>query len=139
MDETLANILLVEDDQVDQETVKRIFKKYHVLNPLHVANDGIEAMELLQKAIPHILLLDINMPRMDGISLLQKIRSTPPLENINVFILTTSDSRKDVLEALNLDVAAYIIKPLRMEKFFDAAARLDMHWALQVGPAGTVQ
>ncbi|HEY3486923.1 MAG TPA: response regulator [Gammaproteobacteria bacterium] len=110
-------ILLVEDDQIDTETVKRILKKEHIVNPLFCATDGVEALEILQarnsqKDItqPCVILLDINMPRMNGLEFLEEIRQHEVLKQNITFILTTSARNEDMVAAYNLSVAGYILK-----------------------------
>ncbi len=137
-DEKLVNIILVEDDQVDRMNVKRAFEKNNILNPLHVANDGLEALEMLKgengklriSPIPKIMLLDINMPRMNGIELLKEMRKDEELKAISVFIMTTSNDNKDKYEAYSLNVAGYILKPISFEKFVNAVSVLKNYWSL---------
>lgn len=110
-------ILLVEDDAIDVEVVKRTLKKESITNPLFCAHDGTEALEILNngsggKEIPQpcLILLDINMPRMNGLELLQKIRNSETLKQNIAFILTTSNRNEDKVAAYNLSVAGYILK-----------------------------
>jgi CheY-like chemotaxis protein len=132
----VINIMLVEDDEVDVMNVKRAFIKNHISNPLLVASDGIEAMELLQelanqnKALPRIILLDLNMPRMGGIEFLKELRQDPKLKYISVFIMTTSNEDNDKIEAYHLNVAGYILKPLSMQRFIEAVSTLKSYWTL---------
>ena len=136
--ENLVQILVAEDDQVDVMNIKRAFKKNSVRNPVHFASDGLEAWELLTgeggkeklEPTPRILLLDINMPRLTGLELLEKIRETDDLKSCSVFILTTSDDVTDKLKAHNLNVAGYIVKPVNFEKFVLAVATLNNYWSL---------
>lgn len=109
-------VLLVEDDVVDTEHVRRSFRKYGMGNPLHTVRDGVEALELLsgngrsRLAQPCLLLLDINMPRMNGFQLLREMRDDPVMRRNVVFVLTTSARKEDVLAAYDLDVAGYVLK-----------------------------
>ncbi len=136
--ERLVNILLVEDDQVDRMNVKRAFEKNNILNPLYIAKDGIEALDLLKGTngntritpSPKIMLLDINMPRMNGIDLLKEMRKDDDLKTISVFIMTTSNDSKDKYEAYAQNVAGYILKPLSFEKFATAISVLKTYWSL---------
>lgn len=138
MDEKAYNILLIEDDHVDVMNVQRAFKKNNIENPLHVANNGIEALDLLrgtegrEKIIPtpRIILLDINMPKMNGIEFLRELRADPVLRSITVFIMTTSNDDTDKIEAYNLNVAGYIVKPVSFEKFVNAVSVLKSYWRL---------
>ncbi|WP_181956109.1 response regulator [Dyadobacter psychrotolerans] len=128
-------ILLVEDDEVDIMNVKRAFKKNNISNPLLVAHNGIEALELLRsKAVdapkPKIVLLDLNMPRMGGIEFLKEIRQDQELSALSVFIMTTSNEDGDKIDAFNLNVAGYILKPLSMDRFIAAVSTLNSYWTL---------
>jgi len=128
-------ILLVEDDEVDIMNVKRAFKKNNISNPLVVAHNGIEALELLRsKAVdapkPKIVLLDLNMPRMGGIEFLKEIRQDQELSALSVFIMTTSNEDGDKIDAFNLNVAGYILKPLSMDRFIAAVSTLNSYWTL---------
>jgi CheY-like chemotaxis protein len=128
------NILLVEDDEVDVMNVKRAFKKNNIENPLFHAQNGIEALEILRnKTIippPKIILLDINMPKMNGIEFLKEIRKDEELKSLTVFIMTTSNEDSDKFEAYNLNVAGYIVKPLSFEKFSIAIKNLSDYWSI---------
>lgn len=127
-------ILLVEDDEVDVMNVKRAFKKNNISNPLLVAHNGLEALDILRNdAIvprPRIVLLDLNMPKMGGIEFLKEIRKDPELASLSVFVMTTSNEDSDKVEAFNLNVAGYIIKPLSMEQFIAAVSTLNSYWTL---------
>jgi len=128
-------ILLVEDDEVDVMNVKRAFKKNNISNPLVVASNGIEALEVLRSVSPDnprpkIVLLDLNMPRMGGIEFLKEIRQDPELSSLSVFVMTTSNEDSDKIEAFNLNVAGYILKPLSMDRFISAVSTLNSYWTL---------
>ena len=128
-------ILLVEDDEVDVMNVKRAFKKNNISNPLIVASNGIEALEVLRSVSPDnprpkIVLLDLNMPRMGGIEFLKEIRQDPELSSLSVFVMTTSNEDSDKIEAFNLNVAGYILKPLSMVRFISAVSTLNSYWTL---------
>ncbi len=129
----MISILLVEDDEVDVMNVKRAFKKGNISNPLHIANNGIEALEMLRntsKPSPRIILLDLNMPKMGGIEFLKELRKDKNLKNISVFVMTTSNEESDKIDAYNLNVAGYILKPLSMNRFIDAVSILNNYWKL---------
>jgi len=131
--EKLIHILLVEDDQVDVMNVKRAFKKSNISNPLHIAGNGLEALEVLRNETlptPRIILLDLNMPKMGGIEFLRELRADPQLKNLSVFVMTTSNEENDKIEAYNLNVAGYILKPLSMNSFIDAVSTLNSYWKL---------
>lgn len=134
MTERMLNILLVEDDQIDVMNVRRAFEKNRILNPLHVAADGIEGLAMLRSgAIPadrRIVLLDLNMPRMNGIEFLREVRADPALKVTPVIVLTTSNDERDRIEAYNLNVAGYLLKPVTFVSFVELMAALNKYWSL---------
>lgn len=133
MIQKLVNILLVEDDIVDVMNVKRAFAKNNIKNELFVAGNGVEALELLNDMtvpLPRIIILDINMPKMNGIEFLKNLRETETLKNISVFVMTTSNEDSDKIDAYNLNVAGYILKPLSFENFISSVATLKDFWSL---------
>lgn len=119
-------ILLVEDDELDIISVERSLKKIENEYELHTAYNGIEALKILRdtdlKLIPDVILLDINMPRMNGIEFLRVIRADKKLKNVKVFIMTTSSEGNDRFEAEQLGISGYIIKPL---SYTDNSKRSD--------------
>lgn len=133
------NLLLVEDDDVDTMTVRRAFKqnKLDAKHCLHVASDGVEALAMLRgegtEKIPasdRLILLDLNMPRMNGIEFLTALRADPVLQHIPAIVLTTSDEDRDKVEAYSLNVAGYILKPVTFEKFVETLATIHEYWSL---------
>ena len=136
------NILLVEDDELDVMNVQRAFKKNNISNPLFVAGDGIEALEMLRGVgagpyVPpnrRIILLDLNMPRMGGIEFLRELRKDPDLRPLTVIILTTSDEDRDKVEAYKLNVAGYILKPVTLQAFVEIMATLNKYWTVSELP-----
>jgi CheY-like chemotaxis protein len=128
------NILLVEDDDVDVMNVQRAFAKSHILNPLFVASDGQEALAKLRSGeIPadrRLVLLDLNMPRRNGLEFLRELRESPDLFATTVVVLTTSNEERDKLEAYNLNVAGYLIKPVTFESFRELMVALNKYWSL---------
>jgi CheY-like chemotaxis protein len=138
MEDKLLNILLIEDDSVDVMNVQRAFKKNNITNPLHIAFNGVEALNMLRGAngkpklnpMPRIILLDINMPKMNGLEFLRELRNDPELRSISVFVMTTSNDDQDKIEAYSLNVAGYILKPLSFEKFVNAVCILNSYWKL---------
>lgn len=131
-DQTKPSILLVEDDQMDVMNVQRELRRQNINVPLIHARNGREALKLLrgedgetQIDKPSVVMLDINMPRMNGLELLEELRSDPQFVNLNVFIMTTSDLESDRLKARDLAVSGYIIKPLSFEEFGEGGTSLD--------------
>ncbi|HLL82955.1 MAG TPA: response regulator [Longimicrobium sp.] len=134
MSDKLLNILLVEDDEVDVMNIRRAFKKGNISNPLFVAGNGIEALQMLRgQEVPRtrrLVLLDLNMPRMNGIEFLRELRADPELSPTPVVVLTTSDAERDKVEAYNLHVAGYLLKPVTFSNFCETMASLNKYWAL---------
>jgi CheY-like chemotaxis protein len=130
----LLNILLVEDDEVDVLNVRRAFQKNNIANPLFVASNGLEALEQLRgNMIPRerrIVLLDLNMPKMNGIEFLRELRQDPELKLTPVVVLTTSNDERDRIEAYNLNVAGYLLKPVTFSNFCEVMTALNKYWAL---------
>jgi len=138
MADKVVNILLVEDDEVDIMNVQRAFKKNNILNPLNIAHNGVEALDKLRGSngeqkispTPRIILLDINMPKMNGLEFLKELRADQDLHSISVFVMTTSNDDKDRFEAYNYNVAGYVIKPITFENFVAAVSILNNFWQL---------
>jgi CheY-like chemotaxis protein len=139
----MLNILLVEDDELDVMNVRRAFKKNKVLNPLFVAGNGLDALDMLRGVggnapeVPlarRIILLDLNMPKMNGIEFLRELRHDPMLNLIPVIVLTTSDEDRDKVEAFQLNVAGYILKPVTLTHFIETMATLNKYWTLSEIP-----
>jgi CheY-like chemotaxis protein len=134
LDDRELNILLVEDDQVDVMNVQRAFRKNNISNPLWIAGNGVEALDKLRSGeIPQsrlLVVLDLNMPRMNGVEFLRHLRADSELRHLPVVVLTTSDDERDRLEAYHLNVAGYIVKPVTFVKFCDAMATLNKYWSL---------
>jgi CheY-like chemotaxis protein len=138
MNDHALNILLVDDDEVDVMTVKRAFSRANITNQLYVATDGIEALRMLRSdGIPparRLVLLDLNMPRMSGIELLREIRADPALQPITVVVLTTSNEDRDRVEAYQLNVAGYLLKPVTFHAFAEVMSTLNKYWTLMEMP-----
>ena len=134
MSNSSLNILLVEDDEVDVMNVKRAFDKNHITNPLFVAGNGLEALEKLRGGeIPQgrrIVLLDLNMPKMNGIEFLRELRNDPVLAPTPVVMLTTSNNDRDKIDAYNLNVAGYLVKPVTFAEFSELMVTLNKYWTL---------
>ncbi|WP_448547674.1 response regulator [Thalassotalea fusca] len=126
-----VSFLLVEDNEVDIMDVQRSFRKAKVANPIHVARDGLEALELLRSGkipSPYIVLMDLNMPRMDGIECIKEIRNDDALRRSVIFVLTTSAADEDKFKAYDFNIAGYIVKTESGEAFTDAITMLDSYW-----------
>lgn len=138
MAEKEIHILLVEDDIVDVKNIQRAFKKNNIKHPLHVANDGIEALELLNGTgdqpaldpVPDVILLDINMPRMNGLELLKELRADERFNQSLIFVITTSDDQRDRVEAYKYNVAGYFLKPIESDLFTNILGTLSSYWDL---------
>jgi CheY-like chemotaxis protein len=130
-------ILLVEDDRVDVLTVKRAFRDIPIAQKLDVVNNGEEALEYLrnsQNETPYLILLDLNMPKMNGIELLQVIKNDDELKLIPVVILTSSKEKKDKLDSYNWGVAGYVLKPVGYQEFIEVMKTIDHYWSLNELP-----
>jgi CheY-like chemotaxis protein len=133
MAERDLEILLVEDDAVDVMNVKRAFKQNKLTNRIHEARNGLEALDILRKGtLParHLVLLDLNMPKMNGIEFLRELRADPQLKATSVVVLTTSNEDRDRIEAYQLNVAGYLLKPVTFTNFVDLMAALNKYWTL---------
>jgi CheY-like chemotaxis protein len=130
-------ILLVEDDQVDAMAVKRAFKEIHVTNRIDTAENGEVALSYLmdtQRERPCIILLDLNMPKMNGIEFLSIVKQDKILRKIPVVVLTTSKEEEDRVKSFNLGIAGYMIKPVEFSKFVDVVRTIDLYWTLSLLP-----
>ncbi len=140
MDLETIKILLVEDDDIDAATVMRGLAGAKIANPVVRARDGVEALEILKGTNgrtrlqpPYLLLVDIRMPRLDGLGLIRELRNTPALQRTVVFVLTTSDNDRDRTAAYDGHVAGYIIKSHTSQHFLQLARMLE-YYLLIVSP-----
>ena len=139
-------VLLAEDDEHDIVATKRAWKKHNIANELYIVNDGEECLDFLHRRgkysepstapQPGILLLDIKMPKMDGLTVLEHVRKDEKLRHLPVIILTTSKAEEDRLRGYNLGVNAYIVKPVGFENFSDAVRAINIFWQLVELPGG---
>jgi CheY-like chemotaxis protein len=130
-------ILLVEDDMIDAMTVKRALKELNVINPVHSVENGEEALEYLNdnsKEAPGIILLDLNMPRMNGIEFLKIAKNDDSLKHIPVVVLTTSLEEMDRVDTFNLGIAGYMVKPVDYKQFVDVIKAIKLYWSLSELP-----
>jgi len=124
-----VTILLVEDDEIDVKALKWAFDKLKIANPLVIARDGVEALELMASlSRPYLVITDINMPRMNGIELLRKIRQSVDYRDSIVFVLTTSNDEQDKIDAYDLNVAGYMLKTDMGTSFTRAISLIDNYW-----------
>jgi CheY-like chemotaxis protein len=130
-------VLLVEDDTIDAMTVRRAFRDLKLTNPLVHTVNGEEALACLRdetKDKPCLILLDLNMPKMNGIEFLGVVKVDPVLKKIPVVVLTTSNEERDVVQSFRLSVAGYIIKPVDYRNFVDAMRTVNLYWTLSELP-----
>ena len=130
-------ILLLEDDDVDAMTVRRALREIKVTNRLIVAEDGEKGLSYLRNPDaekPCIILLDLNMPRMNGIEFLQAIKQEPVLRRIPVVVLTSSQQEQDRVESFDLGVAGYMLKPVDYQRFVEIVRTINLYWTLSELP-----
>lgn len=140
MNEEIIEILLIEDNKRDADLTTRALKKRNVTSKIKWLKDGAEAMDYLfyQGAYkdrspiskPKVILLDLKMPKVNGLELLKQIRSAEKTKNIPVVMLTSSSEEKDIIESYELGVNSYIVKPVDFTKFMDAVADVGLYWLL---------
>lgn len=135
MTELYPPILLVEDNPLDVDLTLRAFKRRRLANPVQVARDGEEVLALFPRwesgeTKPAVILLDLNMPKVDGLTVLRELKSRPLLQRIPVVILTTSREDRDINTAYDLGANSYIVKPVEFEKFMDVAEQLQLYWCV---------
>lgn len=126
-----VSVLIIDDDDIDATALRRALHKLKLLNPLYRAKDGMEALEILRNGeipSPYIILLDINMPRMNGLEFLEAIRGDPELTHSVVFVLTTSKSDEDILAAYREHVSGYLLKQRMDSDFLQVVSFLDHYW-----------
>ncbi len=131
-------ILLVEDNPDDVELTRRAFKKNHILNEVMVARDGVEALDLLLHGrtptggqtndLPALILLDLKLPKVDGLEVLRRIRAEPRLRRLLVVVLTSSLEQQDLVKSYDLGVNSYIRKPVDFEQFAEAVRQMGLYW-----------
>ena len=136
-DSRAVTILLVEDDEVDIMALRRAFEKLRIVNPVHLASDGVEAWEMLPSLPrPFLVITDINMPRMSGLELLKKIRESKDFHDSVVFVLTTSNDDEDKFNAYNLNATGYILKSDVRSSFTRAIELVENYWKVVELPVG---
>ena len=130
---SIRPILLVEDRAIDIDLTRRAFERRKVINPLEVARDGEEAIAFFDRweagePMPICILLDLRMPKMNGLEVLRRLKSHAKFSDIPVVVLTTSSEDSDVDEAYKLGCNSYIVKPVDFDKFVDVAAKIELYW-----------
>ncbi len=132
MSPAALNILLVDDDDIEVENVQRAFKRAGIVHPLHIACDGVQALEMLRSGdVPRerrVVLLDLNMPRMTGLEMLKELRGDPALRATPVVIFSTSNHATDVDVAYSFNVAGYLVKPSSFEALVGSLTALTRFW-----------
>ncbi len=130
-------ILLVEDDRVDVISVKRAFKDLKISNPLEIVSDGEEGLEFLtnpDNQAPCLILLDINMPRMNGIEFLKVVKNNESLRRIPVIVLTTSRGDRELVDSFDYGVAGYMVKPANYLQFMEVMKAINLYWTISEIP-----
>jgi CheY-like chemotaxis protein len=138
MDPKDVTLLLVEDNPDDVELTLRVFKKHHVVNNIIVAKDGEEALDVIfqhgkenkTQRRPDLILLDLKLPKVDGLEVLRQVKSNSKTKHIPVVVLTSSKEEKDIVESYRLGVNSYIRKPVNFENFSEIVKQLSLYWLL---------
>jgi two-component system, response regulator len=126
-------ILLVEDNPDDEALTLRALKKQNILNDIVIVRDGVEALEFLlapDKPLPSLVLLDLKLPKVGGLEVLQRIRSEPRTRLLPVVLLTSSDEDRDVMDGYRLGANSYVRKPVDFAQFSDAVRQLGLYWLM---------
>lgn len=129
----LRSILLVEDNPMDVDLTLRALSRHHLANPVEVARDGEEALAYLARweegiSPPAVILLDLKLPKVDGLEVLRRIKQHPQFHTIPIIMLTTSREDRDIQAAYELGVNSYIVKPVEFDKFIEIARQIDLYW-----------
>ena len=138
-------ILLIEDNASDAELTLRALKKAHVANDVHVVGDGAEALEFLfgkgahvgraGSALPRVVLLDLKLPKVDGLEVLRRVKGDPRTKLVPVIVLTSSREESDLVASYHLGANSYIVKPVDSDKFFEAVHQVGLYWLLLNEPS----
>ena len=133
-------ILLVEDNQDDVDLILRAFKKYHIMSDVVITSDGAEALEYLfgkgkyaskdLHKLPEVVLLDLKLPKVDGLEVLQRLRSDERTKHLPVVILTSSSEERDMVDGYKFGANSYVQKPVEFTQFSEAVGRLGVYWLL---------
>jgi two-component system response regulator len=141
-----VDILLVEDNPSDAELALHAFRKHKLTNKIHLVRDGEEALDFIFRTgayadrnpadQPKVILLDIKLPKVDGLEVLRRIKADATTKSIPVVMLTSSREERDIIEGYRLGVNSYIVKPVEFEQFTNAVRELGMYWLLLNRPPG---
>jgi len=129
---SLRTIILVEDNPDDEKLTIRALRRGNVANEILVAHNGEEALVMVLNAnpLPSVVLLDLKLPKVDGLEVLRQIRANERTQFLPVVVLTSSSEERDIIESYNLRANSYVRKPVEIEKFTDAVRQLGLYWAL---------
>ena len=134
MSDEKVDIVIVEDDPSDAELITRVFRKHNMVNKIVVLKDGAEALEFFFGSgatdHPKVVLLDLKLPKVNGIEVLQRLKSEDRTKNVPVVVLSSSAESQDIRDAYKYGVNSYVTKPIRFEEFAEAVAELRMYWLL---------
>lgn len=131
-----VEILLVEDNPHDVELTMHSLRKHNITNRVHVARDGAEALEFLFGSgtdpadAPRVVLLDLKLPKVDGLDVLRRVKADPRTRHIPVVVLTSSREERDIVDSYELGVNSYIVKPVDFTQFVEAVRQLGLYWVL---------
>lgn len=145
---TEVEILLVEDSPADAELAQRALRKQNLANKLHLVRDGAEALDFIfatgayagrrVEDAPKLILLDLKLPKVDGLTVLRRVKSDPRTKRIPVVVMTSSREEQDVVESYELGVNSYVVKPVDFDQFAHAVADLGLYWLLLNQPPASV-
>jgi two-component system, response regulator len=130
-----VEILLVEDDPADAEMTMRALRRNNLANKIHWVKDGQEALDYLfgggeRASLPKLVLLDLKMPKVDGLEVLRQIKASAATQAIPVVVMTSSNEETDVVASYDLGANSYIVKPVQFEAFLDTVAKIGLYWVL---------
>ena len=125
-------ILLAEDNPADAEMTLRALRRNNLANKVHWVKDGAQALEFIAQGAsrPKLVLLDIKMPKVDGIEVLRRLKADPLTRMLPVVVMTSSNEERDVVESYRLGVNSYIVKPVQFEAFLETVAKIGLYWVL---------
>ena len=130
-----VEILLVEDDPADAEMTMRALRRNHLANKIHWVKDGEQALDYMfgeraPASLPKLVLLDLKMPKVDGMEVLRRLKADRATQAVPVVIMTSSNEEKDVVESYNLGANSYIVKPVQFDAFLDTVGKIGLYWLL---------